>query len=201
MQSLCIVVFTVSAIANNIIKAMENSRRTILVVTPNFIESEFCRFEYQRAQVEMLKRKQRIIPVILSDITREKEQMDETLRTILETITYLNWPEDNDPKKIEKFWKRLELSMPKKKTSNKEPSTPQNIVRRASDSSSSSTSRRENVYRPFHLQSLEKRPSQEALKCKQQEHFDTFKVDILPRIKRKQLSTGNSNHAFDITDL
>nr|KAG5714017.1 hypothetical protein BaRGS_020345 [Batillaria attramentaria] len=104
-------------IANNIIRGVENSRRTILVLTPDFVKSEFCRFEYQRAQVEMLKRKQRIIPIVLRDVSREKRHMDESLRAILETITYLDWPADNDSKKIEKFWKRLELSMPKKKSS------------------------------------------------------------------------------------
>lgn len=95
---------------------MENSRRTILVVSPDFIHSEFCRFEYQQAQYEMIKRRQRIVPVVLRDVTKEKKNMDATLRSILETITYLDWPEDGDPRKVERFWKRLELSMPKRKS-------------------------------------------------------------------------------------
>lgn len=107
------------AIANNIITAVENSRRTILILTPEFIKSDFCRFEYQQAQLQMLKQKQRIIPLVLRDISREKN-MDETLRSILDTSTYLDWPQNNDPNKIEKFWKRLELSMPKKKSASSE---------------------------------------------------------------------------------
>ncbi|XP_041360206.1 platelet endothelial aggregation receptor 1-like [Gigantopelta aegis] len=102
-------------IANNIIKAMENSRRTILVLTPSYVQSEFCRFEYQRAQHEMLKRKQRIIPIVLQDISSDRMFMDETLKNILDTITYIAWPSDEQDKKVDKFWKRLELSMPKKR--------------------------------------------------------------------------------------
>ncbi|XP_046557715.1 sushi, nidogen and EGF-like domain-containing protein 1 isoform X2 [Haliotis rubra] len=103
-------------IANNIIEAVENSRRTIMILTPSYIQSEFCRFEYQRAQHEMLKRKQRIIPIVLQDITQDRVYMDETLCTILDSITYIEWPKDGNEKKVEKFWKRVELSMPKRRS-------------------------------------------------------------------------------------
>jgi hypothetical protein len=39
-----------SAIANNIIRAINNSRRTIVVISPQYIQSDFTRFEYQVAQ-------------------------------------------------------------------------------------------------------------------------------------------------------
>lgn len=115
VHSICGKLVCVTAIANNIIDAVDNSRRTILVVTPDFIRSEFCRFEYQQAQYQMIKQRQRIIPIVLRDVAEEKKNMDATLRSILETITYLDYPQDEDPKKLEKFWKRLELSMPKRK--------------------------------------------------------------------------------------
>ncbi|XP_050403178.1 uncharacterized protein LOC126819270 isoform X2 [Patella vulgata] len=102
-------------ISNNIIWAVENSRRTILVLTPDYVESEFCMFEYQKAQHEMLRRKQRIIPIMFQDIN-DIEHVDKTLQSILDSITYLEWPGEDSPKKIEKFWKRLEFSMPKKKS-------------------------------------------------------------------------------------
>ncbi|XP_071119350.1 neurogenic locus notch homolog protein 3-like [Haliotis cracherodii] len=103
-------------IANNIIEAVENSRRTIMILTPSYIQSEFCRFEYQRAQHEMLKRKQRIIPIVLQDISEDRVYMDDTLSTILDTITYIEWPKDGNDKRVEKFWKRVELSMPKRRS-------------------------------------------------------------------------------------
>ena len=108
-----------SAIANNIINAVESSRRTILILSPRYIQSEFTRFEYQKAQTEMLKRKHKIIPILLEDITSVKPKMDKNLKGIIDSVTYLEWPgsrSEND-KKIEKFWKRLTLSLPKKKDS------------------------------------------------------------------------------------
>ena len=101
-----------SVIANNIIRAVEDSRRTILVISQNYIESEWCRMEYQKAQHEMLKMKHKIIPVILEDISHLK--IDKNLKSIINSITYIEWPGESDSKKLERFWKQLKLSMPKK---------------------------------------------------------------------------------------
>ncbi|KAL3869473.1 hypothetical protein ACJMK2_042150 [Sinanodonta woodiana] len=106
--------FTVGeTIANNIIQAVQNSRRTILVMSKNYVKSEFTRFEYQCAQQEMLQKKHRIIPILLEDITDIKDTIDPTLKVILNSVTYIVWPGENNPKELQKFWKRLELSMPK----------------------------------------------------------------------------------------
>ena len=43
--------------------------------------------------------------------------IDKNLKTILNTVTYLEWPEDENTRKVEKFWKQLELTLPKKRTS------------------------------------------------------------------------------------
>ena len=86
-------------------------------MTPRYVESEFTRFEYEKAQQEMLRRKHRIIPLVLEDISGIASNMDKTLKNIVESVTYLEWPEvgDSSSKKMDKFWKRLQLSMPKKK--------------------------------------------------------------------------------------
>ncbi|RUS75705.1 hypothetical protein EGW08_016520 [Elysia chlorotica] len=119
------------AIANNIIQAVERSRRTILVLSPNYVSSEWCRLEYQKAQHEMLKLKHKIIPVILEDV-RKVPEMDKALRTIIDTVTYVEWPGEPNtsfPRNFDKvidasttkdtdhdrFWKLLACSMPKKR--------------------------------------------------------------------------------------
>lgn len=107
--------FKFSAIANNIIRAVQGSRRTILLLTPRYVHSEFTKFEYQMAQTEMLKRRHRIIPLVLEDISSHKSELDPNLEQIIKSVTYLEWPEDEDSVKIQKFWKKLVLSMPKKK--------------------------------------------------------------------------------------
>lgn len=85
-----------------------------MVLSPNYVESEWCRMEYQKAQHEMLKRKHRIIPLMFRDITKS-DKCDKALSDILSTVTYLQWPEDGDSQKIDRFWNQLRLSLPKKR--------------------------------------------------------------------------------------
>lgn len=77
------------------------------MLSPRFLSSEWTRYEYQVALQEMLKKKHRIIPVILEDIS-EMEDVDETLKQILSSITYIKWPESE--KKQKHFWKTSVLT-------------------------------------------------------------------------------------------
>lgn len=67
----------------------------------------------------MLKRKHRIIPIVLEGVSQMNFDMDKNLKGIINSVTYLEWPGfgDDIAKKTEKFWKRLQLSLPKKKVS------------------------------------------------------------------------------------
>lgn len=125
-------------IANNIIHAIENSRRTIMILSPNYVESEWCRMEYQKAQHEMLKRKHRIIPIMFRDITKA-DKCDSALYDILHTVTYIQWPEDGDSLKIDRFWNQLRLSLPKKRVQSS-PSSSESLSTETSDIYSSSSS-------------------------------------------------------------
>lgn len=102
-------------IANNIIWAINNSRRTIIVLSPQYIRSDFTRFEYQVAQTEMLKRKHKIIPIVLEDVKSFEDEMDENLKVIIQSVTYIKWPGSNSLKALDQFWKQLQLSLPKKR--------------------------------------------------------------------------------------
>nr|KAG5709896.1 hypothetical protein BaRGS_029938 [Batillaria attramentaria] len=120
-------------IANNILWATENSRRTILVLSPRYLESDWARMEYQQAQYESLKRKQRIVPIMLEDINDFRDTMDPNLACILRTVTYIRYPNVTaDDRQLEKFWKRLELSMPKKKHVFKESEGPAGAMKERS---------------------------------------------------------------------
>ena len=68
-------------------------------------------FPKQVAQQEMLRNKQRIIPIIFREF--DNKNLDENLKVILSTITYLIWPTEERERK--KFWKRLIKAMPKQK--------------------------------------------------------------------------------------
>ncbi|XP_036361305.1 protein draper isoform X2 [Octopus sinensis] len=103
------------AICNNIINAVEKSRRTILILSPDYVISEWTRMEYQVAHQEMLKKRQKIIPIIFRDISIQ--ELDKNLSYILKSITYLEWPgtSEQDSPKLSKFWEKLRLTMPKKR--------------------------------------------------------------------------------------
>ncbi|XP_077981658.1 uncharacterized protein LOC144436685 [Glandiceps talaboti] len=97
----------------NIIKAIEKSRRTILVLSPSFIQDDLCRFVFLKAQEEMLKRKTKmIIPILFEDIS-EVRQSDANIDSMLKEISYVTW--SGDEKDMAKFWNNLKYSLPKKR--------------------------------------------------------------------------------------
>lgn len=100
-------------ISNNIIDAIEKSRRTILVLSPDYVNGEWTRMEYQVAQQEMLSLRHKIIPIIFRDIG-DMKLIDKNLKLILNAITYIKWPTTQKNKEKEKFWQQLRLTMPKK---------------------------------------------------------------------------------------
>ncbi|XP_070562658.1 uncharacterized protein [Ptychodera flava] len=106
-------------IYENIVRAINSSRRTILILSPRFVESEWCRYEFLKAQEEMLKKKTRIIPIMFEDIS-PVEDIDANLKSLLREISYISWPGEGGS--AEKFWKNLKYAMPRKrpnKTRNK----------------------------------------------------------------------------------
>ncbi|KAH3696185.1 hypothetical protein DPMN_083650 [Dreissena polymorpha] len=140
-------------ITNNIIYAVENSRRTILVVSPHYLTSNFTKMEWQLAQQKMLERKNKIIPILLEDISPHKDTIDPNLKSILDSVTYIEWPGDQS-KKIDKFWQRLNLSMPKKK---KQPSSHMNSSfqnGRLSQPTNSTNQNSDSFNKSFELESM-----------------------------------------------
>ena len=85
------------------------------MVSPQYIRSDFTRFEYQVAQTEMLKRKHKIIPLLLEEVKNIRNEMDKNLRIIIDSVTYIKWPGEDNSKLLDQFWQQLQLSLPKKK--------------------------------------------------------------------------------------
>ena len=104
-------------IAENITQAVKNSRRTILLITSAFIGSDWCKFEYQVALQEMLKEKHRILPIVVGDGITSSSEMDGTLKSLLDSVTWLQYSINQSRKEAETFWELLILSMPKKRQS------------------------------------------------------------------------------------
>jgi len=97
--------FNVSSfVADTIVEAIESSKRTILVVSKNFVESEWCRFEFKSALHEGLKdKKGRLIIVALGEI--QPKDVDPELRVYMKSAVHVNWGD-------RMFWEKLKFAMP-----------------------------------------------------------------------------------------
>lgn len=97
--------FNVSAyVADTIIEAVESSKRTIIVLSKNFLHNEWCRFEFKSALHEVLKdRRKRLIFVVTGELP--PRDLDPDLRLYLKTNTVIEWGD-------RQFWQKLQFAMP-----------------------------------------------------------------------------------------
>lgn len=91
-------------IAESISRAVENSRCTLLLVTPNFLESEWCMYEFKTAHQGALSKDCKVV-MILDDKVNTRG-MDKTLAAYIKTYTYIRF-------KDRLFWEKLVYALPK----------------------------------------------------------------------------------------
>ncbi|XP_013380771.1 LOW QUALITY PROTEIN: protein toll-like [Lingula anatina] len=91
-------------IFDNIMNSVQQSKRMIMVLSQNYVDSEWCMMEFRTAHQKVLKERSKYLIIILFDDVN-KDQLDEELLAYLNTSTYLEvsskW-----------FWKKLFYAMP-----------------------------------------------------------------------------------------
>ena len=90
---------------------IQQSRKTILVLSPHFVESRWCCHEMEMAQMRLLDGNLDVLVlVLLNEIPNNK--MTLSLRKLLCKKKYLKWPKDRAGQRL--FWQRLrqELKSP-----------------------------------------------------------------------------------------
>ncbi|GIX77700.1 toll-like receptor Tollo [Caerostris extrusa] len=93
-------------IQRNIMRAVECSKRTVLVLSRNFLESEWCLLEFSAAHVQALKdHVPRVIIIKLEDLPKDDE-LPKEIQLYLKNTTYLTWGEKH-------FWDNLLYVLPK----------------------------------------------------------------------------------------
>lgn len=93
-----------SYVSDTIVEAVESSKRTVIVLSKNFVQSEWCRFEFKSALHAALRgKKNKLVAVTLGDLpTRD---LDPDLRVCLRSATVLS---TND----KLFWAKLKCALP-----------------------------------------------------------------------------------------
>ncbi|OTF80932.1 Toll-like protein, partial [Euroglyphus maynei] len=92
----------------NIVNSVQNSKRTILILSESFIRSIWFQVEFHTAYYQMLEDKMDRLIVIVRGNLPPKEELDKDLNFLLTTKTYLVWGE-------KWFWEKLYYAMPHKK--------------------------------------------------------------------------------------
>lgn len=91
-------------LADTIVQAVESSKRTIMILSENFIKSEWCRFEFKSAHHQVLRdRRRRLIVVLLGEVPQK--DLDPDIRLYLKTNVYLQWGD-------KLFWEKLKYELP-----------------------------------------------------------------------------------------
>ncbi|CAH1173861.1 unnamed protein product [Phaedon cochleariae] len=91
-------------LADTIVQAIESSKRTIMILSENFIKSEWCRFEFKSAHHQVLRdRRRRLIVILLGEVPHK--DLDPDIRLYLKTNVYLQWGD-------KLFWEKLRYALP-----------------------------------------------------------------------------------------
>ncbi|XP_070572154.1 uncharacterized protein [Ptychodera flava] len=98
-------------ILDNIEDSFDVSRTSMLVISPNFLESGMCEHEARIALDNWINRRQKLIPIVKGNI--DQANHSQVINRIVKFITYIQWPENGSIKEEEKFWKELEHALDK----------------------------------------------------------------------------------------
>lgn len=93
-------------IPTQIARSVEESRRTIIVLSSSFLRSEWSMLEFAAAHKQALKDQRIRVIVVLYGEIGSTENLDPDLRAYLEMNTYVKW---GDPW----FWRKLKYVMPR----------------------------------------------------------------------------------------
>lgn len=100
-------------IMDNIMSAIERSRRTIFVLSENFVQSDWCRYELDFSHFWLFDGKageEAAILILLEPLSKDDvPKRFCKLRKLMSSTTYLEWPQEED--RCEEFWESLRKAL------------------------------------------------------------------------------------------
>ncbi|XP_077988342.1 X-linked interleukin-1 receptor accessory protein-like 2 [Glandiceps talaboti] len=102
-----------NAIADNVVESIEDSRSCIIVLTPDYLTSNWSPFQFNVALERSLKLHNHLIIIIARELPSEVDMKHwKSLKHVIGVTRSLKWKEGNLSSQ-EKFWKKLLLQLPK----------------------------------------------------------------------------------------
>ena len=98
-----------TSIEDNIVRAIENSRKTILVLSKDFLTSGWCDFELQMARMESFDKGRNVIVVVMLE-PLPMESMKKSLKLLIQRNTYIEWFKDGMVDKSN-FWEKMRVAL------------------------------------------------------------------------------------------
>ncbi|XP_051899851.1 toll-like receptor 6 isoform X2 [Pristis pectinata] len=107
-------------IIENIINCIEKSYKSIFVLSPNFVQSEWCHYELYFAQHQVLsEQSDNLILIVLEPIPQYMiPSKYYKLKSLMAKKTYLEWPKDKSKQRL--FWANLQAAIGIKLTASTE---------------------------------------------------------------------------------
>ncbi len=91
-------------IEDTIIESLKKSRKAIVVLSPSFLQSNWCHFEFKMArQIDIEENRDTVILVILESISGQS--ISRTLTSMLQQRTYLCWTNETEGQRL--FWSQM----------------------------------------------------------------------------------------------
>ncbi|XP_046380255.2 toll-like receptor 13 [Haliotis rufescens] len=85
-------------IIDNVIEAMDTSRKTILVISNEYMQSDWCKFELQLALYSFLKCEIDIVVILLDHI--KTCHVTSALRALMMSTTFIRWHDEAEAKEL-----------------------------------------------------------------------------------------------------
>ncbi|XP_054459795.1 toll-like receptor 2 [Anoplopoma fimbria] len=105
-------------IMDNIMDAIEKSHRTLFVLSQHFVNSEWCKYELDYSHFRVFDQNDdTVVLILLEPIDKETiPQKFCKLRRVMNSRTYLEWPDEDD--QIPRFWDSLRSAIKRPENGN-----------------------------------------------------------------------------------
>ncbi len=93
-------------LAETIVEGINSSNKTLLILSPNFLNSGWCEFEVRMANEKVIsERRDSVVIVMFRPLDQAGTRLPRNLARLIEKKIYIEWTDDPDGQKL--FWRRL----------------------------------------------------------------------------------------------